>query len=112
MTIIFNPGTEAVPEATSEQATINIEQFIADLNETGWRYVRLPDKDHDGRFGFLLWNERPYHPVCHTVDMPGCSLGQASAGRPWYSPRLYVDGSSWLWGIALRMCWLTDPDKE
>ncbi len=110
--IIMNPGTGTVDDATVEQATINIEQFIADLNEKGWQYIYLPNRDDNGRFAFLLWNERPYRPVCHIVDMPGCSLEQAREGRPWYSPRLYVDGSSWLWGFALDSCWLKDPDKE
>lgn len=46
----------------------------------------------------------------HEVEMPGCDPAVTRESRPWYSPRLYVDGQSWLWKYALSV--LLAPDEE
>ena len=109
MGVIINPGAGAVADATVENAEINMAHFVADLglaDKLSW--VRLPEHDEDGRFCFLLyWSH--YHQCNrhHVIDMPGIPLDAVrwrNGLDPWQFPRLYVDGSSWLWGFALGSC--------
>ena len=106
MRFIVNPGTEPVPDTTEANAIENIRHFITDLEgepaptHQRIKWLRLPEADHGGRYGFLIWSGNH----CHEIDMPGCSLERVRKSEPFYSPRLYVDGSSWLWGFGLGMC--------
>jgi len=99
MNVIINPGTEAVEQATIENATINMKQLIEDSGQTGVTFERIKKQDAEGRFAFRLKSEK--HNFTIGVDMPGCDLEKVQASKPFYSPRLYIDGSSWLWGYAL-----------
>jgi hypothetical protein len=103
MQIVINPGSGPVADATVDHATTNMHHFITDLDIKGLRMVRVPDDDSDGRFGFLLWQGTH----CTEVEMPGIPLAKVRFMRedgqdPWDFPRLYVDGSSWLWCFALN----------
>lgn len=109
MTIMINPGTGPVEGATVEQAKANMDAFAADLVERGM-YVtgltRREDADDDGRYGYLLTmgDARKVE-----IDMPGLPLDRVrymdSEGQDiWDFPRLYVDGSSWIWMFALGQC--------
>jgi hypothetical protein len=99
--IVVNPGTGGVEGATVEQAEKNIAEFVGDLKKAH-RYLqsltatRKPENDGGGRFGFRL--------VCDwgacDVDMPGCGMERLVDHDPWNCHRLYVNGSSWLWGYA------------
>lgn len=109
MTISINPGTGPVIGATEEHAKANMDAFSADLRELGV-YVtgltRRPDADEDGRYAYLLTmgDARKVE-----VEMPGLPLDQvrytgADGQDIWDFPRLYVDGSSWIWKFALSSC--------
>jgi hypothetical protein len=109
MTITINPGTGPVEGATLENAKANMDAFAADLVERGM-YVtgltRREDADDDGRYGYLLTmgDARKIE-----IDMPGLPLDQVrymdTEGQDiWDFPRLYVDGSSWIWMFALGQC--------
>lgn len=109
LAIVINPGTEPVAEATEEYAIENMRHFVTDCKQDGLRFVRVPELDYgEGRFAFLLWRgER-----CHEIQMPGITLNAVrftgDVGQSaWDFPRLYVDGSSWLWKFAVL-----DKDEE
>lgn len=46
------------------------------------------------------------------IEMPGCDPDITQAGTPWVSPRMYVDGSSWLWQFALNVIGRDDNADE
>lgn len=58
--------------------------------------VRIGERKDDGRWMVVLAHGRY---MC-TVSMPGIPYERLILG-PWKSPRLYVDGSSWLWEFAI-----------
>lgn len=106
MTIFINPGSGPVEDATYENAVTAIEQFCIDLaaahgtpgEDVEW--VALDRQgDGDGRFPFSV--SVPWRSAALLVDMPGCDPELTQRGEPWVSPRLYVNGSSWLWGFAV-----------
>lgn len=72
------------------------------LSMSGTKY----SETHDGRYPFRLWinGER------HLVEMCGLPLEQVAPEKfdPWDTPRIYMDGSTWLWGIAAKL--LSDPE--
>lgn len=103
--MIVNPGTEPVENTSEEQAEANIQQFIKDCDigdDDRWRihYLRTKAPEEGGRYGFIIYNHCNVR--AHLVDMPGCDLDLVRQAKPWVSPRLYVDGSSWLWNFALK----------
>lgn len=100
---IINPGSEPLPDATEEQAVLNMAAFADELSQHVGvaSYVRAATSDYgDGRYAFeiLTDDERRIE-----VQMPGAPLDRVRDG--W--TRLYVDGSSWVWDFALKMC---EPD--
>jgi len=97
--VFINPGTEPVQRATVENAIINMRQLVEDSGQDGVIFERIEEQDKDGRFSFDLKSE--HHDFIINVEMPGCELERVRDSKPFYSPRLYVDGSSWLWGFAL-----------
>jgi hypothetical protein len=111
MTII-NPGSGPVNNATEENAAENIKHYILDNGVEGVEFVRIPNKDYgNGRFAFLLWKNT----ICHEIQMPGLPLERVrfvdSEGQNiWDFPRLYVDGSSWVWKFALGL--MFDGENE
>ncbi len=103
MSIVINPGTGPCVDVSETQAIDNMRHFVTDCQQSELRFVRVPELDYgDGRFAFLLWKgER-----CHEIQMPGLPLNRVRyMGEPdqnaWDYPRLYVDGSSWLWMFAI-----------
>ena len=115
--IVINPGSGPVADATESHAMDNMTHFVADLglsDKLEWR--RMPEHDERGRFCFLLhW--KPYRNcnAFHVIDMPGAPLDEVrwrDGLDPWQFPRLYVDGSSWLWGFALLQCDFCTADDE
>lgn len=104
MIVIINPGTENIAEASLEHAQENMKHFLVDCDGEGLEVVRYPSEDRGGRFGFLVLN----HAVGSfaSVRMPGLPLEQVrwmqeEGQNPFAYPRLYVDGSSWLWKYAI-----------
>lgn len=104
--IFINPGTGAVVGANEENAFNNMRVFIADspiANELYFR--RAPRLDYgEGRFAFLVIRNGNYNTVIE-VQMPGWKLSDVrylgENQDPWDFPRLYIDGSSWLWKYAI-----------
>ena len=109
--ITINPGSGPVHEGTFANAMINIAAFIEDMKivskqpldiEHSWFSAPL----NDGRFRFTLL-ERGYGESC-VVDMPGLPLDQVRFTGDGDQnirdfPRLYVNGSSWVWCYALSV---------
>lgn len=109
---IINPGTGPCKNATEENAIINMNKFIEDLEikKEKVEFSRIPEYDyntehHDGRFAFIL-NIGADH--SYEIQMPGISLENVRFLRKpdqniWDYPRMYVDGSSWVWYYALSI---------
>ena len=102
MRVFINPGAGPVQGATEENAIENIKVFIADMGIDGIKCVRLPEKDSDGRFAFLLEKNG----FVHEVKMPGLpceKVRYVDDGKQniFDFPRLYVNGASWIWPFAL-----------
>jgi hypothetical protein len=99
--LIVNPGTEPRP-GTEGNAVEACNRFLADL-DLGARAVRNEPGDCEGYYSFriVLAGAEPGSARGVTVDFPGSDPAVTQQGEPWVSPRIYVDGSSWLWGIGL-----------
>lgn len=102
--VFFNPGTGPVSDRTPEQAAINMGFFLDDCRIAGLTCKRVPEHDYgDGRYAFLVCRAG-YEPV--EIQMPGRAIDRvrftgAADQNIWDYPRLYVDGSSWVWMYAL-----------
>lgn len=104
MRVYINPGSGPVEGATEVNADANMAQLIVDARLTApGRYERAPAADEDdGRFAFVVsCNGR----TCE-VHMPGLPLEAVrylgvEGQNIWHYPRLYVDGSSWVWKYAM-----------
>lgn len=112
--VYIKPGTGPVEEATEANAIENIRAFVDDLthdendrpNGRDICWTRDGARDYgDGRYAFMLSPETfTGQPQCE-IQMPGLPLDQVQwtpSKNPWHFPRLYVDGSSWLWDFALE----------
>lgn len=102
MKIIINPGTWAIEGATEANALECVKAFIKDLGADAAMIERLPEREDNGRYGYRLTLDGR----STVVDMPGWPVDRVRfMGRDgqdiWQFPRLYVDGSSWLWKFAL-----------
>lgn len=99
---IINPGTGTVPNATEANAAANMETFVRDTGVVGATFERAAEQDYgSGRFAFKVW----YMDTASVIQMPGLLLDRVRfTGAPeeniWHYPRLYVDGSSWVWKYA------------
>jgi hypothetical protein len=109
--IIMNPGAGHVPDAHEKNAIANMSQLAldAELRE----YKRKPTDDDEGRFAFDVIDK---HGVARTVDMPGLPLERVryvdkATQNIWDFPRLYVDGSSWVWMFAVRQL-VAAPERD
>ena len=113
MPIIISPGAGPVDGPTTEaQARANMGALIADVNQA----AITPDTpatfdpaclgtDGDGRFTFVLIRADG---TTVAVDMPGLPLDRvrymgAGVQNIWDFPRLYIDGSSWIWAYAINI---------
>lgn len=96
--LIINPGTEKQMGATEANAIKVAEQINKDLELPDQRWRRAPERDDErGWFGFIFAGAGG---ECE-VDIPGIDAETVIKGVPFESPRLYVEGSSWLYGYAL-----------
>lgn len=100
--IIVNPGTGPVPDSTEDEARRNLAALIEDVGVSPVTVGANVEQQSDGRWSFLLKHGGR---ECW-VEMPGIPLDQVrymgSEGQNvWHFPRLYVDGSSWLWMYAI-----------
>jgi hypothetical protein len=115
MNVVINPGSGPVDKATEEHAAINITVFADDLRRAGLGVDgcnRIPGADYgEGRYAFALAmaDGRTIE-----VQMPGLPIDRVryldvGGQNIWDFPRLYVDGSSWVWQYALSVC---EPDED
>lgn len=117
MTIFINPGSGPVADATRENAIKNMEVFVNDLLALGKKVGPCATK-----FGSELDEGRLHFDVeidddIYEIEMPGLPLSQVrwmeEPGQDiWDFPRLYVDGSSWIWKFALGVCERDEEDEE
>jgi hypothetical protein len=126
MRVVINPGSGEVENANEENATENIKQFVKDCIEqsgiTDIHWSRYKAGDDKGRFCFEIYRRNwPFiwrKIAVHTIDMPGLPIEKVryideKTQNIWHFPRLYVDGSSWVWKFAIlkrKENWI--PDKE
>lgn len=117
MEVILNPGTGPVAGASLDNAYANMAQLVRDVTE-GFPVTRIalernPAQDDDGYFGFkigvFLAEPAIDRALTLEIDMPGLPLERVNYGaRPgdniWHFPRLYVDGSSYVWQYAVPRC--------
>lgn len=108
---VLNPGTGEIPGATEAHAESNMRHLLTDCNRKDLKFVRAPEHDKgEGRYSYLVYRDRGTR--YHLVEMPGWSLDKVrymeESQNAWHFPRLYVDGSSWLWVFALQQ--LNDAD--
>jgi hypothetical protein len=105
VTIFINPGSGPVVGASLDEAKRNITHFIGDLVRPGRALMLGPTEPRDmgdGRWEFDIqvgarWLK---------IEMPGLPIDQVRFIDPdsqniWDFPRLYVDGSSWVWLYAI-----------
>lgn len=98
MKIVINPGTEPIVKTTEDNA-IKLAEYIAKdlkLDITNWQRNPKAD-DNQGRYGFIFKGAGGKV----DVDIPGIDPDITRKSMPFESPRLYVNGSSWLYGYAL-----------
>jgi hypothetical protein len=107
--IVINPGSGPVSVSTRENADKNMQKFLEDTESDSFEFTK---EEEDGRFTYLLkkgsWTSE--------IMMPGLALDQVRyIGGPDQNigdfPRLYVDGSSWVWKYA-RNVWEWREEKE
>ena len=99
--VVINPGSGPVSGATYAQALQNMAVFVADSGLHSLTELLKPDLG-DGRYRFFACRGNTWH----EIDMPGLPLSRvrwmAEPGQDiWDFPRLYVDGSSWVWKFAV-----------
>jgi len=108
MNVIINPGSGPVDNATCRVATANMRAFRRDVGYA----VGTSQRFHltFGRFGAIVhgrYGFRLNHSKRHVfIEMPGIALDRvryvhAKGQDAWDFPRLYVNGSSWLWEFAV-----------
>lgn len=100
MEIFINNGSGKVKEGTWEQAYINIKQFTKDCEIAMHIKSSEFEPNEDGRYLFVLSADE-YNYVTE-IEMPALPLENVrfmkEEGQNILDfPRLYVDGSSWVW---------------
>lgn len=106
MVLIINPGTEDVEKPDIKQAEKCVEYFVKDLGIKDLVYTRDITQDGDGWFGFIFTKNS----FSMKVSFPGINADVTRESVPFKSRRIYVDGSSWLWGYGLGI--FTDKYKD
>lgn len=105
--IAVNPGTGYVPNATLENAVSNMKHWLVDCDLKNHKFIYEPENDvNDGRFSFIVLEIGDNEGVFHRIQMPGLPLEEvryvgSENQNVWHFPRLYVDGSSWVWKFSL-----------
>lgn len=103
MNVLITPGSRPVGREVSwDNAYENIKAYIADC-EIPMRIVSSQHEDDEGRYLFVLRNDEYDYQI--EVEMPGLPLDrvryvEGDKRNIFDFPRLYVDGSSWIWYIG------------
>lgn len=107
MYVIINPGTGPV-DGEEGEAWNNMAQFVQDLEERGIEVEGYNKPEADSDDGRFLFNVILKEGITREVEMPGVPLENVrwldrEDQNIWDFPRLYVDGSSWVWKFALNV---------
>lgn len=106
MQLIINPGSGPVANSCFDEACKNMEVLKSDIAE---RITSHPVKfaapgksSFDGRYQFFL----NVGDLAFEIGMPGIPIDRvrylaSTQESCWNFPRLYVNGSSWLWRYAI-----------
>lgn len=97
MAFTMNPGTQVDNSATLSNAVEIASRLLEDTGADSIEHV--DGNDADGWFRFHA--KRGDRSVA--VDIPGDDPNTVCEGRPFHARRLYVDGSSWLYGFAVSV---------
>lgn len=110
----YDLGTATITFVPVEAETVRVEPFTMVLSD-GRTVTTEPaehtcDPEADGRFTFAL----AFGDVSFEIEMPGVPVERvrytgADDQNIWDYPRLYVDGSSWVWRYAVAAC---TPDRD
>lgn len=109
--ILVNPGSWAVYGATRKDAKKNMEQLLKDAEIDGLKFKKLYHEDYcsDGRLGYLLYKKyKNGREKSCIIDMPGLPVKMVrytgeKGQRISMFPRLYVDGSSYVWKFIVEI---------
>ena len=104
MDILINPGAGPVKAGSYKQACENLRMFAADC-EIGLKLISTSAVPDDGRYSFVIADHYGYK---YEIEMPGLPLDKVrymgEEGQNVFEfPRLYVDGSSWIWNVAVGL---------
>lgn len=108
--VIINPGTGPVwgspGDVTRRHADRSMRALVRDVAGDAVTFTRSGDVDDGGRYPYTMHFGRRRRAL--TVDMPGVRTERvrytkAAGQNAWDFPRLYVDGSSWLWRFAVNI---------
>lgn len=113
--VSINPGSGDVKEGNEKNAIDNIKHFITDLGNKKIKFVRVPKEDDGGRFAFLIYDYSWGKTNVCLILMPGLFLSDVryianENQNIWDFPRLYVDGSSFVWKYALGVCFKKEDE--
>lgn len=105
MSIVINPGTQDTDDFGWECAYDNMKQFIKDCEIELYIVKSNFEPEDNGRYWFKL-ESKEIDGYSVEVEMPALPLEQVRYIKEkdqnvWDFPRLYVDGSSWLWCFAI-----------
>jgi hypothetical protein len=97
--LIINPGTEARTGRTSDQAEKIVDGICQRLclPRAMVALAGSADGESDGYFEYVYTNADGRKQLW---DVPGDDAESFFKSVPFESARMYVDGSSWLWGYA------------
>lgn len=120
--IVINPGTGPVDNSSEEHAEANMKVYGEDIAKQNGVAVTAIHRDKtldygEGRFAFRMDIEKGGKKRTLEVQMPGLPIDKVRfLGRPdqdiWHFPRLYLDGSSWVWKFAVNLGDLKEEDLE
>lgn len=105
MTLVFiNPGSGPVSGTTRRNADANMRALLRDAGLTGRVTWGRRGPIEGGRYDYRVALRGSKKSTI--VSMPGLPLDRvrymnAPDQNAWNFPRLYVDGSSWLWEFAI-----------
>lgn len=122
MSLIINPGSGDASAYTEDPPTLAnawaaMGAFARDVQEAHGvtvEQILIGADGEGGRWPFSMWmaDGREIE-----VDMPGLPIERVRwvGGEDqniWDFPRLYVDGSSWVWKFAVNQCQRFDDEDD
>ena len=97
MNLIMNPGTQPIRDPDFKSADKAAQYFLVDLGIKGMIFEKVSGEKNRGWFDYEF-RKGTFKII---VSFPGSAPDITRKGEPWLSSRIYVDGSSWLWGYGL-----------